>query len=330
MRRYGCETISGTGSRTCCPGVRATSALRPRTIGCSWKPCSTIPSSGFVARLTGSALVNRSRSTRASRAGPRTACEEDVRVSGGRADNETPDDSPIERARQHQRWRPKKEVGDQAIGRSKGGLSTKIHTLVDALGNPISFFLTPGQAHDLQGADALLPQVKADILLADKAFDADEHVIKDPAAQKRHRPRTARTITTTVRQAALQGPSSHRELLLQAQAIPSHRHSIRQDRSKLPRRYPPRRCYHLAQLRTGPNLSMIFLCQRLRLLLFGVIAGQSFGCGKLGILRLWEGVRWCGRGGFVYSWHVVGVRPCGRSVPLHHITTLALAVVALA
>ena len=57
-------------------------------------------------------------------------------------------------------------------------MSTKIHTLVDALGNPIGFFLTPGQAHDLQGADALLPHMQADVLLADKAFDADERVIK--------------------------------------------------------------------------------------------------------------------------------------------------------
>jgi transposase len=57
-------------------------------------------------------------------------------------------------------------------------LSTKIHTLVDALGNPIAFFLTPGQAHDLQGADALLPEMRADTLLADKAFDADERVIE--------------------------------------------------------------------------------------------------------------------------------------------------------
>jgi transposase len=57
-------------------------------------------------------------------------------------------------------------------------LSTKIHTLVDALGNPIGFFLTPGQAHDLQGADALLPDMKADTLLADKAFDADQRVIE--------------------------------------------------------------------------------------------------------------------------------------------------------
>lgn len=57
-------------------------------------------------------------------------------------------------------------------------MSTKIHALVDALGNPVSFFLTAGQAHDLQGSDALLPDMKAATLLADKAFDADERVIE--------------------------------------------------------------------------------------------------------------------------------------------------------
>ena len=39
-------------------------------------------------------------------------------------------------------------------------MSTKIHALVDALGNPLGFFLTPGQAHDLEGADALLPEMR--------------------------------------------------------------------------------------------------------------------------------------------------------------------------
>ena len=58
-------------------------------------------------------------------------------------------------------------------------MSTKIHALVDALGNPLAFLLTQGQAHDLAGADVLLPQMKADTLLADKAFDADKRVI-DP------------------------------------------------------------------------------------------------------------------------------------------------------
>ena len=37
--------------------------------------------------------------------------------------------------------------------------------------------LTPGQVHDLQGADVLLPQVRASIILADKAYDADERVL---------------------------------------------------------------------------------------------------------------------------------------------------------
>jgi len=57
-------------------------------------------------------------------------------------------------------------------------LSTKIHATVDALGNPTGLHLTPGQAHDLDGADALLPGLEADALLADKAYDADERVLK--------------------------------------------------------------------------------------------------------------------------------------------------------
>jgi transposase len=50
--------------------------------------------------------------------------------------------------------------------------------LADALGNPLAFYLTPGQAHDLDGADALMPLMAADMLLADKAYDADERVMK--------------------------------------------------------------------------------------------------------------------------------------------------------
>ena len=57
-------------------------------------------------------------------------------------------------------------------------MSTKIHARVDALGNPTGFHLTPGQAHDLVGADALLPGLEADALLTDKAYDADEWVIE--------------------------------------------------------------------------------------------------------------------------------------------------------
>ena len=72
----------------------------------------------------------------------------------------------------------KKSVSaDQAIGRSKGGLSTKIHATCDALGNPTGFHITAGQDSDLEGADALMEKlVLADAVLADKAYDADERV----------------------------------------------------------------------------------------------------------------------------------------------------------
>ena len=68
--------------------------------------------------------------------------------------------------------------GGEAIGRSRGGLSTKIHATVDALGNPIGLALSPGQAHDLAGADELLPGIEAGTLIADKAFDAEERVLE--------------------------------------------------------------------------------------------------------------------------------------------------------
>jgi transposase len=61
-------------------------------------------------------------------------------------------------------------------------LGTKIHALVDALGNPVGFFLTGGEAHDLVGADHLLPDMQAEMLIADKAFDADERVLEPLAA----------------------------------------------------------------------------------------------------------------------------------------------------
>ena len=63
--------------------------------------------------------------------------------------------------------------GAQAIGKSRGGLSTKIHVLVDALGNPFRLMLTPGQAHDLTAAQPLLETADPHILIGDKAYDAD-------------------------------------------------------------------------------------------------------------------------------------------------------------
>ncbi len=53
---------------------------------------------------------------------------------------------------------------------------------MDALGNPLTVLLTAGQVHDLAGADALVPGMEAEALLADKAYDADKRVIEPLAA----------------------------------------------------------------------------------------------------------------------------------------------------
>ena len=60
------------------------------------------------------------------------------------------------------------------MGRSRGGLTTKIHALVDANGLPIALKLTAGQAHDGRSATDMLGRLgEGDVLLADRAYDAD-------------------------------------------------------------------------------------------------------------------------------------------------------------
>ena len=60
------------------------------------------------------------------------------------------------------------------MGRSRGGLTTKIHALVDACGLPIVLKITEGQAHDGRSAHDMIDTVKrGDVLLADRAYDSD-------------------------------------------------------------------------------------------------------------------------------------------------------------
>jgi len=60
------------------------------------------------------------------------------------------------------------------MGRSRGGLTTKIHALVDARGLPIKLKLTEGQAHDGRSAADMLNDLgEGQILLADSAYDSD-------------------------------------------------------------------------------------------------------------------------------------------------------------
>ncbi|MEZ4618220.1 MAG: IS5 family transposase [Caldilineaceae bacterium] len=63
---------------------------------------------------------------------------------------------------------------EQALGRSRGGFSTKVHLLVDALGNGLRFLLTGGQRHDITQADALIASLDFDRIIADRGYDSDD------------------------------------------------------------------------------------------------------------------------------------------------------------
>ena len=60
------------------------------------------------------------------------------------------------------------------MGRSRGGLSTKIHARVDAKGRPVCLLISPGEVHDITCAEALLAGLEQRaVVIADKGYDAD-------------------------------------------------------------------------------------------------------------------------------------------------------------
>ena len=62
----------------------------------------------------------------------------------------------------------------RVIGRTKGGLNTKLHAVADAKGRPLKFFMTAGQVSDDMGAAALMKGLpRAEWLLADRGYDED-------------------------------------------------------------------------------------------------------------------------------------------------------------
>lgn len=65
---------------------------------------------------------------------------------------------------------------NQFIGVSRGGKTTKIHAVVDALGNPVHFLLTGGQVHDAKAAIELLSgvEIAGSNILADKAYGSEQ------------------------------------------------------------------------------------------------------------------------------------------------------------
>ena len=64
-------------------------------------------------------------------------------------------------------------------------MTTKIHALVDALGNPANLMLTAGQIHDLACARDLIENADLEALIADKAYDADPLIDSPPVTGTR-------------------------------------------------------------------------------------------------------------------------------------------------
>jgi len=70
--------------------------------------------------------------------------------------------------------RRKRGRSTQAIGRSRGGWTTKVHALTDVIGRPYALMLTAGNVSDMKAAPALLERAgRMRYLLADKGYDAD-------------------------------------------------------------------------------------------------------------------------------------------------------------
>lgn len=71
---------------------------------------------------------------------------------------------------------------DQALGRSRGGFSTKIHVTVDGLGNPLRLDLTADQRHDIIRAADMIVDLDFEYVIADRSYAA-QHFIDHIIAQ---------------------------------------------------------------------------------------------------------------------------------------------------
>ena len=89
----------------------------------------------------------------------------------------------------------------QLMGRSRGGLTSKIHAVVDSNGLPVRLALSPGEAHDVRLARRLLSRLKSgSMLLADRGYDADW--IRELAMKKGRGPTSRRKAIAAIRSAS--------------------------------------------------------------------------------------------------------------------------------
>lgn len=104
-------------------------------------------------------------------------------------------DSTIIRAHQHAAGAEGSTAEDEALGRSRGGFSTKVHVACDGLGKPVKIVLTPGQDHDVTQGPTLIADTEAKKVIADKGYDSDELIaeIESTGAKAVIPPRSNRT-----------------------------------------------------------------------------------------------------------------------------------------
>ena len=137
--------------------------------------------------------------------------------------------------------RRKRGAAAQGIGRSRGGLSTKVHLVVDALGLPLTFEITEGQRHDSRPAKELIARVLSRCLLADKAYDSGD--FRSALDEQGCTPVIASSGSRATRlpyDKDLYKALGNRVHVRPAQAGPSLRHALREDPAQLRGRGRPR------------------------------------------------------------------------------------------
>ncbi|MFC5150090.1 IS5 family transposase [Streptomyces aureoversilis] len=100
-------------------------------------------------------------------------------------------DSTIVRAHQHaadtgRKKGGNKRAGRHALGRSRGGLTTKIHLACDGRGRPLAILISPGQQHDSAQAQPLLERIRVPRSEGGRPRSRPDHVVADKAYSSRH------------------------------------------------------------------------------------------------------------------------------------------------
>jgi transposase len=129
----------------------------------------------------------------------------------------------------------------QSMGRSRGGLTSKIHVVVDRSGLPVRLALSTGEAHDNRLAAKLLSRLKSgSMLLADRGYDADwiRTLVRQHGAWANIPPKSNRKEALSFSPYLYRDSKSDRTVLQQDQALSPCGNPLRQARGQLPRIHP--------------------------------------------------------------------------------------------